>query len=168
MNMTELFKAQLEREAPITRRALENVPEGKPDWKPHAKSMPLGYLSSLVASMPGWVAMAIKQDELDLYPKEGKPNTAPVASTRRELLQALDASVAKSREALASTSDDYLMTPWRLLVAGKVVMEAPRHVVIEDTYTHLAHHRGQLTVYLRLNEMKVPSIYGPTADDQRF
>ena len=168
MKMTELFKAQLEREAPITRRALENVPEGKVDWKPHPKSMPLGYLSSLVASMPGWVAMAIKQDELDLYPKEGKPNTAPVASTRRELLQALDASVAKSREALASTSDDYLMTPWRLLVAGKVVMEAPRHVVIEDTYTHLAHHRGQLTVYLRLNEMKVPSIYGPTADDQRF
>jgi len=168
MKMAELFKAQLEREAPITRRVLENVPEGKPDWKPHPKSMPLGYLSSLVASMPGWVAMAIKQDELDLYPKEGKPNTAPVASTRRELLQALDDSVAKSREALASTNDDYLMTPWRLLVAGKVVMEAPRHNVIEDTYTHLAHHRGQLTVYLRLNEMKVPSIYGPTADDQRF
>src|SRR5207249_1329788 len=149
MRMTELFKAQLEREVPITRRALENVPEGKPDWKPHPKSMPLGYLSSLVASMPGWVAMAIKQDELDLYPKEGKPNTAPVTSGRRELLQALDESAAKSREALARTNDDYLMTPWRLLVAGKVVMEAPRHVVIEDTYTHLAHHRGQLTVYLR-------------------
>jgi hypothetical protein len=168
MKMTELFKGQLEREAPITRRALENVPEGKPDWKPHPKSMPLGYLSSLVASMPGWVAMAIKQDELDLYPKGGKPNTAPVVSTRRELLQALDDSVAKSREALAGTNDDYLMTPWRLLVAGKVVMEAPRHTVIEDTFTHLAHHRGQLTVYMRLNEMKVPSIYGPTADDQRF
>jgi hypothetical protein len=168
MKMTELFKGQLEREAPITRRALENVPEGKPDWKPHPKSMPLGYLSSLVASMPGWVAMAIKQDELDLYPKGGKPNTAPVVSTRRELLQALDGSVAKSREALAGTNDDYLMTPWRLLVAGKVVMEAPRHTVIEDTFTHLAHHRGQLTVYMRLNEMKVPSIYGPTADDQRF
>jgi uncharacterized damage-inducible protein DinB len=168
MTVTELFKAQLDREVPITRRALENVPEGRPDWKPHPKSMPLGYLSALVAAMPGWVAMAIKQDELDLYPKTGKPNTPLVMSTRPELLQALDESVAKSREALAGTDDDFLMTPWRLLVGGKVVMEAPRHAVIEDTFTHLAHHRGQLTVYLRLNEMKVPSIYGPTADDQRF
>ena len=168
MKMTELFKAQLDREVPIIRRTLENVPEGKPDWKPHAKSMPLGYLSLLVASMPGWVAMAIKQDELDLQPKGGKPNTAPVASTRRELLKALDESIARSRQALGSTNDDYLMTPWRLLVGGNVVMEAPRHVVIEDTFTHLAHHRGQLTVYMRLNEMKVPSIYGPTADDKTF
>ena len=168
MKMTELFKAQLEREVPITRRALENVPEGKPDWKPHEKSMPLGYLSSLVANMPGWVAMAITQDELDLYPKGGKPNAPPVLSTRRELLKSLEESAARSGDALARTSDDYLMTPWRLLVGGNVVMEAPRHVVIEDTFTHLAHHRGQLTVYLRLNEEKVPSIYGPTADDKTF
>jgi len=168
MTLTELFKAQLDREAPITRRVLENVPEARPDWKPHPKSMPLGYLSSLVAAMPGWVAMTIKQDELDLYPKTGKPNTAPVLSTRRELLQALEESVAKSREALASTNDGFLMTPWRLLVGGKVVMEAPRHAVLADTFTHLAHHRGQLTVYLRLNEMTVPSVYGPSADDQRF
>jgi hypothetical protein len=166
--MTELFKAQLEREVPITRRALENVPEGKPDWKPHAKSMPLGYLSSLVANMPGWVAMAITQDELDLHPRGGKPNAPSVLGTRRELLKSLDESAARSRDALTGTSDDYLMTPWRLLVGGNVVVEAPRHVVIEDTFTHLAHHRGQLTVYLRLNEEKVPSIYGPTADDKSF
>jgi len=168
MMLTELYKAQLDREAPLVRRVVENVPEGKPDWRPHPKSMPLGYLSSLVAAMPGWVATAIEQDELDLYPKGGKPNPAPALSTRRDLLESLDASVGKAREALAGTNDGFLATPWRLLVGGKVVMEAPRHVVIEDTFTHLAHHRGQLTVYLRLNEMKVPSVYGPSADDQRF
>jgi hypothetical protein len=167
MTITDLFKAQLEREAPITRRVVENVPEGKPDWRPHPKSMPLGYLSTLVAGMPGWVAMAIAQNELDLMPKGEKPNN-PVYSTRKELLKWLDESVEKSRKALAGTNDAFLMTPWRLLVAGKVVMEAPRHAVIEDSFTHLAHHRGQLTVYERLNEMKVPSVYGPSADDQRF
>jgi hypothetical protein len=168
MEMTELFHAQLEREAAITRRALENVPEGKPDWKPHPKSMPLGYLSSLVASMAGWVAMAIQQDELDLNPKGGRSAAPPVLSTRRDLLRSLDESLARSRDALAGTDDAFLMTPWKLLVAGQVVMEAPRHQVIEDAFTHLAHHRGQLTVYLRLNEEKVPSIYGPTADERSF
>ena len=168
MTITELFKAQLEREGPLTRRALENVPEGKPDWKPHAKSMPLGYLSSLVASMPGWVAMAITQDELDLYPKSGKSAAPGVLGTRRELLQSLEASVARSREALAGTNDPHLMTPWRLLVGGKVVMETARHVVISDAFSHLAHHRGQLTVYLRLLDVPVPSIYGPTADEKTF
>lgn len=168
MKMTDLFTAQLEREAPITRRALENVPEGKPDWKPHEESMPLGYLSSLVASMSGWVAMAITQDELDLYPKGGPSSVPPALGSRRELLALLDENVARSRVALANTDDEMLMTPWRLLVGGQVVLEAPRHVVIEDTFTHLAHHRGQLTVYLRLNEMKVASVYGPTADDRSF
>jgi uncharacterized damage-inducible protein DinB len=167
MTITELFKAQFEREVPITRRVVENVPEGKPDWRPHPKSMPLGYLSTLVAGMPGWVAMAIDQDELDLQPKGEKPNR-PVFSTRPELLKTLDEAAAKSRAALAKTSDAFLMTPWRLLMAGKVVMESPRHVVIADSFTHLAHHRGQLTVYMRLNEEKVPSVYGPSADDQRF
>ncbi len=89
-------------------------------------------------------------------------------STRRELLQSLDESLARSREALASTDDKHLMTSWKLLTGGKVVLEQPRHIVIADAFTHLAHHRGQLTVYLRLNEMKVPSIYGPTADDRTF
>jgi uncharacterized damage-inducible protein DinB len=168
MKMTDLFSAQLEREGVLNRKALERVPPGRPDWKPHEKSMPLGYLSALVAMMPSWVGMAILQDELDLSPVGGKPYRPAPPSSTAELLQTLDESVAKGRQALRGTSDDYLLTPWKLLVAGRVVMEQPRHVVIEDTFTHLAHHRGQLTVYLRLNGAPVPSLYGPSADDKTF
>lgn len=168
MKMTELFSAQLEREAVITRRTLERVPEGRPDWKPHEKSMPLGYLSTLVGTMPGWVAMMITQDELDLNPPGGGAERPPTPGTNQELLAALDDSVAKAREALSGTTDEHLLTSWKLLVAGQVVMEQPRYVAITDTFTHLAHHRGQLTVYLRLNDVPVPSIYGPTADDPSF
>ena len=168
MKITELFAAQMEREAAINRRVLERVPEGKGDWKPHEKSMTLGYLSFLVASMPSWVEMAIKRDELDLNPPGGSQFKARSDMSRSELRAAHDDAVAKALSALRGTSDDYLMTTWKLLVATKVVQEAPRHEVIEDTYTHLAHHRGQLTVYLRMNGEKVPSVYGPTADDKSF
>jgi uncharacterized damage-inducible protein DinB len=168
MKLTDFFAAQLEREAAVSRRALERVPEGRPDWKPHDKSMPLGYLSTLVATMPTWIAMMITQSELDLNPPGGSGYKPPSPTTNRELLQALDESLAKAREALRGTTDEHLMTPWRLLVAEQVVAENPRHVFIADTFTHLAHHRGQLTVYLRLNDAPVPAIYGPSADDTGF
>jgi uncharacterized damage-inducible protein DinB len=166
--MTEFFLAQLEREAPRSRRALGRVPEGRGDWKPHEKSMPLGYLSGLVAMMPSWIDMMITRDELDLSPPGGQAYRPPAPSTTSELLQTLDESVAKAREALRGTTDEHLLTSWRLLVAGQVVAEDPRHVMIADTFMHLAHHRGQLTVYLRLNGAPVPAIYGPSADDQTF
>jgi hypothetical protein len=166
MKITELFLAQLEREAAVSQRALERVPEGRPDWKPHPKSMPLGYLATLVASMPTWVAMAITQDELDLQPAKGPKYQPPEWKTVGDLLRAHEHAVAQGTSALRATSDGHLMTPWRLLVGGKVVLEQPRYVVIRDSaLNHLAHHRGQLTVYLRLNDVAVPSIYGPTADE---
>jgi uncharacterized damage-inducible protein DinB len=115
-----------------------------------------------------WIAMTVTQDELDLNPPGGSRFKPPATDTIRKLLQAFDDSVAAARGALANTTDEHLATPWRLLVAGQVVMENPRYVVIADTFTHLAHHRGQLTVYLRLNDVPVPAIYGPCADDQRF
>jgi len=168
VKMIDFFSAQLEREAAPTRRVLERVPEGRPDWKPHEKSMPLGYLAQLVATMPSWIAMQITQDELDLSPPSGPGYEPPSTDTNRALLQAFEDSVAKAREAVRNTTEEHLATPWKLLVGGHVVLENPRHVVIADTFTHLAHHRGQLTVYLRLSGVPVPSIYGPSADEQRF
>jgi uncharacterized damage-inducible protein DinB len=167
MTLTQLFLAELDREAPRTRRALEQVPLGRDDWKPHPKSMPLGRLAGLVASMLSWVTLIIEQDELDLNPPAGggqyqQPSTDTLGDT-------LDTHVMKARESLSRTNDDFLLTTkWRLLAGGKVVMEAPRHVVLRDTLNHLAHHRGQLTVYLRLTDQPVPAIYGPSADDPQF
>jgi uncharacterized damage-inducible protein DinB len=167
MKLTEFFLAQLEREAVRTRRALEQVPNGKDEWTPHSKSMPLLRLAGLVASMPSWIALIINQYALELSPPagEGQYHQPTVAG----LAKALDKAVGDGRAALEKTTDDYLLTTnWRLLVKGTTVMDEKRHVVLADTFNHLAHHRGQLTVYLRLNDQPVPAIYGPSADDQRF
>ncbi len=165
MKTTEFFLAQLEREAAGNRRALARVPEGRPEWKPHEKSMPMGYLSGLVAMMPGWIAMALDQDELDINPPGAAAYRPPAPSTQRELLAIHEDSVAKASEALRRTTEEHLTTPWRLLDGGTVVLDQPRQVVIADTFCHMAHHRGQLTVYLRMNDASVPAIYGPSADE---
>jgi uncharacterized damage-inducible protein DinB len=167
MKLTQLFLDQLEREAVRTRRALESVPTGKDDWAPHPKSMPLLRLAGLVASMPSWVALVINKNELELSPPAGQGQFQP--PTVDGLVAALEKAVQDGRTALAGTTDDYLLTTnWKLLMKGTVVMDQPRHVVLVDTFTHLAHHRGQLTVYLRLNDRPVPAIYGPSADDKHF
>jgi uncharacterized damage-inducible protein DinB len=167
MKLTELFLAELDREVPRTRRALEAVPTNRNDWTPHPKSMPLARLAGLVASMPSWVSLIIEQDELDIAPRPGAEQYQQPAIDK--LGEVMDAHVVKARESLRRTNDDFLMsTKWRLLAGGKVVMEDPRHVVLRDTLNHLAHHRGQLTVYLRLCGENVPAIYGPSADDPRF
>lgn len=167
MQLTQLFLDQLEREAVRTRRALENVPRGKDDWAPHSKSMPLLRLAGLVASMPSWLALIIKQDELELSPPGGQGQYQQ--PTIDGLLPALEKAVQDGRAALAGTTDDYLLTTkWKLLVKGNVVMDQQRHIVLVETFNHLAHHRGQLTVYLRLADCPVPAIYGPSADDTQF
>ena len=167
MKLTDHLLEELEREAERTRRALENVPVGRDDWKPHDKSMPLARLAGLVAGMPGWVSLVIDQDELDLTPPPGQGQYQQPAMDK--LTETLDAGVEKARASLRNTTDDYLMTTnWRLRAGGQVVLDQPRYVVLRDTFNHLAHHRGQLTVYLRLNDAAVPSIYGPSADDHRF
>jgi uncharacterized damage-inducible protein DinB len=164
MKLNEMLLAQLEREAPGTRKALERVPDGKNDWKPHPKSMPLGALAALVASMPSWVALIIDRDDLDLT--SGVGAQGPVR-TNGELLQIHDKANEAARKALSSTTDAHMMQPWRLLYGGKVLDDRPRHLILADTISHLAHHRGQLTVYLRLNDKPVPAIYGASADEGR-
>jgi uncharacterized damage-inducible protein DinB len=167
MKLTEQFLAQLAREAPRTRRVLQNVPTNHDEWKPHDKSMPLIRLAGLVASMPSWISLIIDQEELDLTPPPGAGQyQQPSAGS---LVTTLDSQVGKGRASLESTNDEYLLTTkWRLKAGGAVVMSELRHIVLSDTMCHWAHHRGQLTVYLRLLGAVVPSVYGPSADDQRF
>jgi uncharacterized damage-inducible protein DinB len=164
MKLTELFLAELEREAVPTRRTLERVPDGRYDWRPHEKSMALGYLAELVARLPSWSVFMINQDELDITTYKAEP-----LRTSRELVQALDEGVAATRDALMSTTDEHLMKNWRLVAGGRVAYDQPRYIALRDSvFNHLAHHRGQLTVYLRLNDVAVPSIYGPSADEGSF
>jgi uncharacterized damage-inducible protein DinB len=168
MKLTEFLLAELDREVERSRRALEQVPQGKYDWKPHEKSMIFGYLANMVATIPTWVAMEITQDELDVAPADGSKMEQKRMDTSDELLAALDKSAAGGRSALENTTDEHLRTSWRLLARGQVVMEEPRYVMIQDTINHWTHHRGQMTVYLRLMGAKVPALYGPSADDQEF
>ena len=169
MQLTEMFLAELVREAASTRRALERVPEGRNDWKPHQKSMPLGYLATLVATILGWIDFMVNEDQLDMTPKGDSKYKQKDLTTTSELLAALDESVAKARKALENTTDEHLMKTWRFVVGGHVASENPRHIMIRDAvFSHLAHHRGQLTVYLRFNEVAVPAIYGPSADEGHF
>lgn len=167
MQITELLLTELDHEAIGSRKALERVPEGKNDWKPHEKSMPLGRLATLVANTPAWLDMVVNMDEVDINPVGGSRFSPPDWKTRRELLDQCEFSLKKGREVLHNTNDDHLLnTKWRMLSAGKLMMEQSRYEAIRlGVLNHMAHHRGQLTVYLRLLEEKVPAIYGPSADE---
>lgn len=167
MKWTDLFVAQLADEASRTRRTLEHVPPDRDSWKPHDKSMAFGNLARLVATMPTWFPMIINMDQLDIAGGGGSYQQAPLR-TASELVAAHDKGVADARAAFSKVSDDHLMKPWKLLVSGKVVSEQPRNIVLRDTFMHWAHHRGQLTVYLRLVGAPVAAIYGPSADDNTF
>ena len=168
MNIIDLYLAELDREVDRSRRALENLPEGKKDWKPHDKSMQFGYLANMVATIPTWLTMIIKQDELDIAPTDGGGHKWPDPNTRAEYIEALEKAAADARAALKGTTEEHLQTRWKLLAGGKVVADTPRHEMMRDTINHWAHHRGQMTVYLRLMGAKVPALYGPSADDKRF
>ena len=168
MKLTEFFREELDREVERSRKALEQVPSGQYDWKPHERSMMFGYLADMVATIPMWIQMEIERDELDVAPSKGQEMKREKHETSEELIKALDESAKGARAALGKTSDEHLLTNWKLLAAGHVVLEEQRYMMIQETINHWAHHRGQMTVYLRLMGAKVPALYGPSADDQSF
>ena len=157
------YLRELNAEAKATRECLENVPMDKPDWKPHEKSMALGYLAVLVADIPRWIQYMIETGEVDFETYEQFQ-----AKTNEELLTHFDEVMDKARKALTNMTAEDLTKDFVLKHGDKILMTSPVGETISSTINHLVHHRGQLTVYLRLNDKTVPSIYGPSADAGGF
>src|SRR5215475_10263925 len=158
MRISDLFLKELDHEMLLTRKTLERVPDDKFNFKPHGKSMEMGALALHVAMMPGWGADTIKNDNFDIAPKDGTKYEMPQAKTNAELLALFDKSVQKFREALASAENDTMMQEWSLLSGGTPVFTMPRGAVLRSMiFNHMVHHRGQLSVYLRLNDIPVPA-----------
>ena len=148
-----------------TRRTLQRVPEEAFGWKPHPRSFSLGDLASHVANVPGWMSATLDAESFDTAPG-GETLSFPAAASSRELLDRFDAGAAAARASLEKASDQAFLAPWSLLANGKALFTMPRIAVIRSfVLNHLIHHRGQLTVYLRLREVPVPALYGPSADE---
>jgi uncharacterized damage-inducible protein DinB len=156
---------EFDQEMANTRKLLERVPEDKMAWRPHEKSMALGRLASHVAELPGWATTTIKQDSLNLTPDM----KGFQAASRKELLETFDKNAAEARQAIAGASDAHLQKPWTLAVSGKTFFSMPRTAVLRGfVMNHLIHHRAQLGVYCRLNDVPIPGMYGPSADDAKM
>ena len=161
MSIGKQFLPEFDQEMATTRRVLERVPSDRGSWKPHVKSFPLGHLAQLVAGMPGWITQILGNTELDLS------KSAPYSLEKTEtLLAQFDKNVREAHAALERARDPDFDVDWSLKHGANVLMTLPRRDVVRQTINHLVHHRGQLTVYLRMNDVPVPSIYGPTADEK--
>ncbi|NOT33192.1 MAG: hypothetical protein HOP12_03380 [Candidatus Eisenbacteria bacterium] len=160
MNIKGELIPEFDQEMATTRRLLERVPSDKGEWKPHTKSFSLAHLAQLVSNMPGWLVNIVHETSLDL-------SKAPKYSneTTQTLLASFDRNVAEAKAALMAASEADLAVGWSLTMGERVLMTMPRSVVVRQTINHLVHHRAQLTVYFRLLDVPVPSIYGPTADE---
>ena len=163
MPLVDGLLPEFDHEMAVTRKVLERVPDGQFEWKPHQKSMSLGQLASHVATLASWGSMTLNAPEFDMR----GDFQAPLLGTRADLLASFDKETAAARAALAGKSDAELMAPWSLKREGKTIFTMPKAAVLRSfVMNHLVHHRGQLSVYLRLNDVAVPSIYGPSADEQ--
>lgn len=161
MSFADSFLPEFTQEMAITRPVLERVPGDRGEWRPHVKSFPVGHLAQLVARMPGWITNVATESKLNMLTYPGY-SFEPTETLLREF----DAHVTEATTALQQLDDRTLGETWSLVAGDKVLLSAPRGVTLRQTLNHLIHHRGQLTVYLRLLEIPVPSIYGPSADDR--
>lgn len=168
MGLSESLLPEFDHEMANTRKTLERVPDGKFGWKPHEKSFPMGNLSGHLANLPSWGALTISSDSFDMAPG-GQPLKAPELNSTKDLLEKFDENVAATRAAIAGASDQDLFKPWTLLSNGNTILTMPKIAVLRSfVMNHIIHHRAQLGVYLRLNDIPVPSIYGPSADEGAF
>lgn len=161
MPIAQKLLPEFEQEMKATRRLLERVPSDKAEWKPHPKSFALGHLAQLVSWMPGWITNTLRETELNLA------GVAGYSFEKTEtLLEGFDKNVAEAKAAIAASKDEDFAVPWSLKRGDQVFMTLPREQVVRQHISHLVHHRAQLTVYLRLLDVPIPSIYGPTADEK--
>ena len=166
MTISETLLPEFDQEIGKTRTTLERCPEAKFGWKPHDKSFNMGGLANHIADMIGWAADTIANDSFDVAPVGEAPHKVEVAASQKELLEKFDSNVVKARTAIAGASDEDLMKSWSLLAGGQPLFTMPRVVVLRSMiFNHVIHHRGQLTVYLRMNDVPVPALYGPSADE---
>jgi len=166
MRIADAFLPEVEQEMAQTRKTLARVPDDKFSYKPHEKSMDMGALALHIAMMTGWGADTLKNDNFDIAPVDGPAYQMPTAKNNAELLALFDQNVTALNAALKEADDAAMMKPWSLLNAGTPMFTMPRVAVMRGMIlNHLVHHRGQLTVYLRLNDIPVPAIYGPSADE---
>jgi uncharacterized damage-inducible protein DinB len=166
MKISELILPEFDAEMATTRRVLERTPDDKGAWKAHPKAFQLGHLAQLVARLPGWTVMTLSKTELDIAPKDGPTMSYSLEKTAT-LLEEFDKGVKAGREAIANASEEDWNVPWTLKRAGEPVMTQPRYTIFRQmTLNHIVHHRAQLGLYLRMLDQKVPSMYGPTADDK--
>ncbi len=167
MAIAEVFLPEFEHEMASTRKLLEIVPTDNPTWKPHPKSSTISGLALHLANLPSWAKMTLTEDELDLNPPSGPVWIPPAYESREKTLETFDRFVAEAREIIAATSDEEMMKPWTLKSGGHAIFTLPRAAVLRTfVLSHIIHHRGQLDVYLRMNDVPLPSIYGPTADEK--
>ena len=169
MALRDSLISEFDHEMATARKTLERVPEDKVDWRPHNTSMAMGRLAGHIAELAGFATMTFQGDSFDFAPPGGTPMKPTTMTSRKQLLDIFDKNVADARAALSKASDEELMKTWTLMNGGKTFFAMPRIQVLRGMImNHIIHHRGQLSVYLRMNQVPVPSIYGPSGDEGRM